>query len=264
MMARAVSGVSGAVVESFGCTDAERFLGYYVDGELLGEDRVELERHLAGCADCARKAHAQAAYKAELKAALPRPELPVGLQERLRLALDRTPVAVPGWRTTAWKYAPAAVAAVLLITLVGTTRRFSPVAAEAITSHRLDLPVDVTGSPDAVRAWFNQRVNFAVRPPHLPSATLVGARLSQIRDRRAAYLVYNVRGNRVSVFLFDPSDLAMESPRHFEAGGHEVYLDEQRGYHVALVRDRGLGYAFTSDLDEDQMIQLVSSAIQQR
>jgi len=27
------------------------------------------------------------------------------------------------------------------------------------------------------------------------------------------------------------------------------------------VRDRGLGYAFTSDLDEDQMVQLVSSAL---
>ena len=44
-------------------------------------------------------------------------------------------------------------------------------------------------------------------------------------------------------------------------GNRDVYFDQEHGYNVALFRDRGVGYAIASDLDQDQMVKLVSSAV---
>ena len=43
-----------------------------------------------------------------------------------------------------------------------------------------------------------------MRPPQFPSAELVGGRLSNIHQYPAAYLLYNMHGNRVTVLVFDP------------------------------------------------------------
>lgn len=254
------------------CADTDRYLEAYVDGEFhaAGDDTGdELERHLAGCPACARRARLQAAFKAGLKAAYRRPPLPEGLRARLEAQLARQPP--PGRSSASGPWArplsvlrtamPALAAAAVLLTLIGTSHRFSPVAAEAISNHRRGLPIEVAGSPAQVTDWFTQKVDFPVRPPQMMGATLVGGRLAHIRDRQAAYLLYNVSGNRVSVFLFDPADLPIDARRRRSAGGHEVFLDDQRGYHVALVRNGGLGYAVASDLDEDRIFQLVSSSI---
>jgi anti-sigma factor (TIGR02949 family) len=214
-----------------GCAEVERFLDAYLDGEFAPEDRVELEQHLAGCPACARQVRFHGAFKSRLRATAGRPPLPAGLRDRMTAALD-------------------------------PQQRFSPVAADAISWNRRALPVEVTGGDDKVRAWFHDKVDFAVHPPRLPNAALVGARLANIRDRQAAYLVYDVRGAKVSVFVFDPGGMPLEARSRREIGNHEIYLDGERGYHVALYRDRGVGYAIASDLDEDQMIGLVSSAVQ--
>jgi anti-sigma factor RsiW len=248
------------------CAEVARWIEPYVDGELTGSERAgtaEIDRHLLGCAACAKKARQQAAFKAALKAAAPRPALPDGMRDRVKAAIarERPAGAVPPWRHAAGRAAPAVAAAAVVATLMGTTHRQSPVAADAISNHRRALPIEVAGSADQVRDWFSQKVDFAVRPPVMPSATLVGARLAHIRDRQAAYLVYNVSGNRVSVFLFDPADLPIDARRHRTAAGRDVFLEEKGGYHVALLRNGGLGYAFASDLDEDRMFQLVSSAV---
>ena len=78
--------------------------------------------------------------------------------------------------------------------------------------------------------------------------------------KQAAYLVYDVNGNKVSVFIFDANDVPIESRRKTVVGNREVYLDQEHGYNVALFRDHGVGYAIASELDQDQMMKLVSSA----
>ena len=80
-------------------------------------------------------------------------------------------------------------------------------------------------------------------------------------DHPAAYLVYQINGDKVSVFMFDANDLPIETRRKAVIGNREVYFDQEHGYNVALFRDRGVGYAIASDLDQDQMMKLVSSAV---
>jgi hypothetical protein len=71
-----------------------------------------------------------------------------------------------------------------------------------------------------------------------------------------------VRGQKVSVLVFDPSDLPMHLRRVQRVGSHDVYLHRQAGYNVALYRQGNVGYAITSDLPEPEMMQLVSAAVE--
>ena len=243
------------------CDEVERFIDAYVDGEFVEGERAELMQHLEGCPSCARKARFQGTFKAALKAAVPHDRASDALRARLSEQLAHAEGPAAGWQGLAWKAAPAAAAAVVLIALASSTSRSSRgVGTEAILSHSHNLPVEISGGREQVTAWLGRYVDFAVHPPQLADAALVGARLAQISNHQAAYLVYNIRGNRVSVFMFDPRDVALEAPRHRNIAGHQIYLVGERGFQVAMVRDQGVGYAFASDLGEDQMIQLVSSA----
>ena len=47
-------------------------------------------------------------------------------------------------------------------------------------------------------------------------------------------------------------------------GSHEVILEGTHGYSVAVFRDRGLGYAVTSTLDEPEFLKVVSAMVSGR
>lgn len=249
------------MTQAFRCNEVDQVVDAFVDGEFAAEDRTAMEQHLVGCMGCARRLRSHAAIKAAVKEALPRPDVPAALAGRVRSALSKEVEQSPGARARRlmWVALPAAAAA-FVIGVASTYQGSCPVTEEAIATYR-KMPVEVVGSDAEVRDWFSNKVDFAVRPPRLPQAALVGGRLAHVGGRQAAYLVYNVGGDKVGVFLFDPRDLPIEGARHARVGGREIYLDAQRGYHVAAFRDQDLGYVFTSDIDENRMLELVSNAV---
>ncbi len=248
---------------AFGCRETERFVDAYLDGEFGSEDRTALEEHLGVCASCAEEVRFQAGFRTVLRKAAPRPLTPVGLRSRIGDALAKQPPPQPLWHRVAWLSAPAAAAAALLVLTLRAPQAAPPMVEDAIARHRRDLPIEVAGGADQVKAWFANKVDFAVRPPRLPkNSKLRGARLANIANREAAYLLYDIDGEKVSVLVFDPNAVPMEARHHRQVGNHEVYLDGQRGYNVALYRDRDIGYAFTAGMDEDRMFQLVSAAVE--
>ena len=249
------------MTQAFRCNEVDQVVDAFVDGEFAVEDRTAMEQHLVGCTGCARRLRSHAAIKAAVKEALPRPAMPSDLAHRVRVALADEVEQSPGARARRllWVALPAAAAA-FVIGVAATYHGSSPVTEEAIATYRR-MPVEVRGSDAEVRAWFANKVDFAVRPPRLPQAELVGGRLAKMGDRQAAYLVYDISGDKVGVLMFDPRDLPMEGARHAQVGGREVYLDGQRGYHVASFRDQDLGYVFTSDIDESRMLELLSNAV---
>src|SRR5690606_27891138 len=110
------------------------------------------------------------------------------------------------------------------------------------------LPADVRAEqPHQVERFFRDKVRFPVRPADFRrrDARLIGGRLSNVRDRRAAALYYDVGGRRVTVVVFD-------GPEPFENGafrarmlGRELYYQQVNGYTVPVRRQDGLTYAFT-------------------
>lgn len=71
-------------MDELGCRETLREIERYVDGECLRELTVQVEAHLAGCADC----HDHAEFKRHLKMLIAskcgEDVLPEGLAERIR------------------------------------------------------------------------------------------------------------------------------------------------------------------------------------
>ncbi len=74
-------------------TECERVLEQielYLDGELVGAVRVEVEQHLGGCGQCTGHADFQRKLKDMVRAKCGCDEVPPELVERLRALLERT------------------------------------------------------------------------------------------------------------------------------------------------------------------------------
>ena len=250
--------------EALRCAGISRFVDTYLDGEFAETDRAEFEGHLGECETCRAKVRVQAEWKQAIKAAAPREQAPAALRNRVARSIARESKPMLSWRAWAVRAMPAAAAVGLLATFMISKVQWSPVAADIVAKHAKMTPIEVSGGNEQVRKWYADKVDFPVRVPQLcrqQQCSLRGARLSSIADKPAAYLVYDVNGDKVSVFIFDANDVPIETRRRQVIGNREVYFDQEHGYNVALFRDRGVGYAIASDLDQDQMMKLVSSAV---
>lgn len=253
------------------CQDVPKIVHPYLDGEFEAADRLYLEKHLAECAACREMVAFEAAFKANLRARLHRTPAPPELRAGVLAALDRAdavgdgPVRGIGRRLLPYGAALAVAAAAVLIIgqFVQARATRSPIVTDAINGHEKQLPVEIAGDEGRVKSWMVGKVPVSVRPPRGGGATLVGARMGHVRDRDAAQLLYTVGGSNVTVYVFDASGMPMDSARkRLVAGNREVYVDSARGYNVVFYRDRDVGYAFTSDLGEDEMLRLVSASFE--
>ena len=246
------------------CQETQKFIHAYLDGEFDEHDRVAMSAHLEGCEGCRKTARMDGAFRRTLKDL----HQPVTAPPRLRAAvcqrLDAEDQASRRKQLRRWVLLPAAAAALVLVA-AQVSWRLLPAAApnlaeESISWHRQSLPMDVTGPSAApVRQFFSNKVPFAVRPPRLgnPRARLVGARLSSLGPRRAAYLVYTVNGQRVSVFITDPATITATG-NEIRSGDRKMYHQGVRGYNVLKFVSGGTGYTVTSDMAPDRLVRLVS------
>lgn len=134
----------------------------------------------------------------------------------------------------------------------------SPVVGESVAWHRRSVPVEVVG-PDAntVRRWFSDKVSFAVNVPEFNGpARLLGGRLSHVRQYEAAYLLYEVNGSKLSVMLFDAGEL--DNDADFKT---KTFVDNSNGYNVAIREKSGVTYTFTSDMNAEELAELVDGTM---
>ncbi|MEM1414993.1 MAG: zf-HC2 domain-containing protein [Myxococcota bacterium] len=278
------------------CELVRRHVGALVDGELDPTSQIELERHVDACAPCQELVEFEVATRQLVHEALAAPAAPAHLSERVRFALDRAPT--PGvaprepW-VRAWPVAPRhavpAAAAMSLIVLGGLKLgvaedgpavNAASMLEDVVELHSAGLPADVqvpeppaassvprvAGPPAPARQrvvqYFRDKVTFPVRPAVFDDARLVGARLSNVRERRAAALYYDVDGRRMTVVVTDaPVGEAQEAPEGSAGlGAGSLQYQDVRGYPVPVRREAGLTYAFTGDLAREELLRLAASA----
>jgi mycothiol system anti-sigma-R factor len=71
------------------CEHALRQIELYLDGELVGYERVEIERHLGECSPCSGHSEFQRRLKEMLRAKCGCDEVPAELVERIRLIVEQ-------------------------------------------------------------------------------------------------------------------------------------------------------------------------------
>ncbi len=90
---------------------------------------------------------------------------------------------------------------------------------DAALRYQRGLPYELTDvSRDDVERWFGDKMQVRVPLPHLPGATIAGARLSNLREHDAAYVVYQLpeaeqRGadRRLGLFVLDDPEREIPS-----------------------------------------------------
>lgn len=280
------------------CQQFQLFVHAFVDGEFDEAERIAAHRHLAVCTECRDLARHHALFKEELQRAYGHEAAPLALKERLaeqlrqRAASLTTETPRPSrWASVHWEWiagpalASAAAAAFVLLAVTPPAEKTptktpavrlnhmvrdgDPIVAEAVTWHRRSVPVEVVGpNRRRVGRWFDGKVPFPVRLPKFdPHGTrggdvnLLGARLSNVAQREAAYVIYEVDGSKVSMLVFDGSQDHRGRTKTSATGeDRSIRFQNAGGYNVAVVEDNGVTYSITSELPQRDMAELVEAA----
>ncbi|MFU8802499.1 MAG: anti-sigma factor family protein [Bradymonadaceae bacterium] len=258
------------------CDDFAPFIPTYVDEEFDERERAEMEAHLTVCDCCRSKVETQLTFKHEFRACLSVSRAPEQL--RLRIVeqlegLERDGDA-RGFRMrmvrTAWVAGPIAAMVALVVmlpefTIASAESGQLPVIEQTVDWHQGNYPLEVTASdPAEVARWFRGKVDFSVRLPHFPEgrANLLGGRIAHVQDRRAAFVLYEVDGAKLSVLLFHGDDLKVPREGIRNVGERDIVLLNTKGYGIAVLQDNGVTYAMTSELSEDRLSDLVAQSLE--
>lgn len=258
------------------CQEFQIFADAYVDGEFDERDRGEAEAHISGCAECRAQVEMRFRFKEQLKQVMGEERAPEALRSRIVAQLEQAECAArrerflqhPAMRV-AIVAAPLAASVILVLaflpelTVTPAASEQLPVVESTVDWHRGDLPIEVTGPQNAeVARWFRGKVDFPVRLPAFQSSKvrLIGGRIAHVKDRRAAYAVYDIDGARLSVMMFHSDNFKVPGDRIRKIDGQDVAVLNSKGYEVAVLQDNGITYTMTSDLPEHEMLELVSSS----
>lgn len=259
------------------CAHVQRQLSAYVDGELDPATHVQVEEHTCTCDECLEHLLFERSFRDQVRSAISDVSAPAELSQRVRVSLVEAAGAEPsGIRA---KLPPprvlivlAAAASVGLAFWPGglldqgrtTAATLAPMLRDVVRLHSNALPSDIPEAEgDRVQRYFRGKVEFPVRPARFerPDVRLVGARLSNVRERQAAALFYDVHGRRVTVVVFEfPSTPAAAFDEPFEQRDSHVFYQDIQGYTVPVRNHAGLSYAFAGDLDRRALLQLAASA----
>ncbi len=268
--------IEPTLIAAMDCTELERSIDAYVDGEFDARERAEADLHLAACERCRAVAGARArvreAIRERLREAMATPaaagRAPPELRARIEAELARR--RRPLWRRAlapipvATLAACAAGALVVLYTHAGEEP--AALAEEAIRSHHRGLPLEILAASigeGAIPEWFADKLDFKPTPPRFRAngVRLVGARLSHLREWPAAYVRYELPRGNAGVFIVD------DPARRFDAGGDAVedgartlHVAKGHGYNIVVWRDDKAVYSLVSDLDEAALRELVRTA----
>lgn len=260
--------IEPTLVAAMDCTELQRSIDAYLDGEFDDRERAEAEAHLALCDRCRTSAERQRKLRDALRAklreamgpAVPEGRAPAHLRERVEASLARR--RRPIWRRA---FAPipaatlAACAGAVLVLLSHTGD--AALVEEAIRVHHRALPLEVKAAD--MSGWFAGKLDFQPALPRFAEdgARVEGARLSNLREWPAAYVRYQLPQGQAGLFIVDDPDRRFDAPgREVRVGPQVVRVVNARGYNVAVWREDEIVYSLVSDLDEDALFQLVRTA----
>ena len=233
------------------CRDASKLTALDIDGEIDAEDAKGLSEHLSSCPFCRQRweseKRVQAALKVQLESSVRAvSKAPPDLAHRVRTA-GRAELK-PG-RFSAMIGVPAFAGFALVVVSVlvpNHAEKKSPAVSighrmteRAVLRHRSNLPAEFSATnydaPNLERV-LSQHLPFRVRIPNDDSQSrFVGARLSHIGQSDVAYLMYDHRGARLSVFAFPRGRgiNAVDGHRLVPQSAHKgrpIYVGRQKGH----------------------------------
>ncbi|NJK89609.1 MAG: hypothetical protein HC923_09520 [Myxococcales bacterium] len=246
--------------------DVERLVELSLDGELDPAEEAELSRvQLSPEARtaAARAKHFHVHLRDKLRAATDDTLTPPSLRARISYRLQRE-VDVERDRVFPWGRAVAATLAVTVLVLASWSDASSAFDVEersrctAATRHRKCGP---RGLASVERSSTTTSATPVRMPPpsRASSPGCLGARLAVMDSHDMAYLMYDRRGARVSLFAV-PKQARFRPPSTFRPAtfrGRPVVVGQHRGYNVVSYADDRVTYWLVGNLDTDELMAFV-------
>lgn len=222
----------------------------HVDGALDPAEEARVAAHLAACAECRAQADAERSLRAGLRS-LPAPEVPFGLEQRLRERLwptsaQRGTPRARRWPARTWVRTLLPLAAGLAVLALWLRGSPSFVALELVFDHvkcfRTGEPPAKVSSGDVatVVTWFESQGTVV---PDVPSRAagleLRGARYCPLLDGTSVAHLYYMAGSRhVSLFVI-PRALRLSGDLATTRAGRTVRLLTGDRQTIAIVSESG-------------------------
>jgi len=242
------------------CQEFEIALQPYVDGELPVGEMTAAEAHAADCPRCGVLARQEREFR-QLLRRQPREAAPPALRAGIRASLRREHRRA---LVRPWLVVPtlaAAAAALLVAVLLPALRPAPSLVAELVDKHiayaQLERPAELASSdPMEIVDWFRARASLRVIVPDYSPAGihLVGARIADADERKAAYLLYEKGHTLLSVFMLR-SDRAEPSGRRVAYRGHEYVTAERKGHRTVAWTDGQTLFGLVSSLPYDALLE---------
>ncbi|MEZ4225802.1 MAG: anti-sigma factor [Polyangiaceae bacterium] len=283
------------------CRRVLPLLDAFADGELAPDQVLTVEQHLVDCERCGELLRLDHAVRVSTqRVARADVTVSAAFEARIREALaaersaEQAPDVAPqpmsqlSWRSIA----PLALAATVALYFAAARSKspdaLSAVAAqsaaqaslspnagssmtsnveqlidELVTHHTQEEKPSVT-EPTLLRR-LEPEVGVPVSAPSLYGARWEGASVvpvHAVRDQRAASLRYNLGGHRVTLYVYNSARVPLRvtlEPR--VVYNTPVYVGSRRGYSIAAVERRGVGYAVATDLNDRESAELVVASL---
>jgi mycothiol system anti-sigma-R factor len=244
------------------CTEFEASLHPYVDGELSVDGMAAADSHAAECRGCAALARRERDFR-DLVRRQPRETAPPELRAKI-LARVRREQRHRAWRP--WLVASglaAAMAVLVVVAVLPALRPAAPLLGELVDKHiafaQIERPMELaTSDRGEIEAWFRQRAGLRVTVPDYSPAGihLMGARLADARERKAAYLLYEKGRTLLSVFAVPVSGHEGEVSGASTAFRGQRYLTKEiKGFRTVSWSEGGVVFGLVSTLDYQALLE---------
>lgn len=257
------------------CLAMRQLLHPYLDGELNARDAIEIQSHLEGCPDCTAVYRNEKLYLDALKDLLPRAHAPIGLEFKVKQALDKVTERKQSSSWFRWALVPSlAVAVIVLATSVFLVRQPSvpefvdaAVAThERYAAHELSLEVN-SSDPLRVSKWLQEQTGFSVSLAQGPvkNLKLMGGRLVQVHGKKAVLLAYDVGGRPLSLVMTAAEGVKLFGAQEMTDKDVRFYQSSYHGLQTLSWTLEGMAYVFVSDSQEvnKQACQICHSTVRQ-
>jgi anti-sigma factor RsiW len=246
----------------------------YLDGELAPPEAREMAQHLRTCHACQAEVTAHRRLQVLLRTTLPEDEVPERLwtaihQHLVQEAQTTAPRPVRRPRHRLW-LSLCSCAALLLVALAVRLWLTPPVPIvvqevvdSQIRTRLMGVPyTQMPATPDAIRRWFDDKVDFAVLVPALPQAryAFLGARLNYFLNRRIAEMAYVSDGHVLSFMMFADTGMTLSAMSPMRVGNRTVYVETYKGYTTVFWQDGTLFCALVSDLHLPALLEVLQQA----
>src|SRR5580692_7964974 len=227
------------------CESWKAKLDTYIDNELPQAEMGMVDRHVRSCHSCSADTVARVQMKRTIQLAGRRFTPSTQFRKRVQLSIAPKPQRNLG---RVWMFAAAAAFILVIAALTSSyveTRRdggqvFSEIADLHVATLASSSPVDVISTDrHTVKLWFQGKIPFAFNFPELQNSdfSLLGGRMTYLKQTPGAHLIYDVRKHHISVFVLQERSLTGKLGEFFLSAETAVQLGNVESRRASLFRD---------------------------